>query len=166
MRCFALLFAFVLAGCATADDDLLDDDVFEDTEQEASTQWYTVITKEYFLPTAKIQTEVRKVFASEQEWVEFFGQPSPGIDFTQNLAIFYAPGSSRPELQKAGWRSKLAKVTLSSTGKTLSVTTRLEENGDCAWRRGRPFITATIKRPATLPAYKKFYRDDTVRECD
>jgi hypothetical protein len=159
------LCSILFAGCAVADDDGFDDDVGE-TEQDVSTLWYTPITKEYFLPSAKIRTEVRKVFASEEEWVAFFGEPSPGIDFTKDLAIFYTPGTAREDLQVRGWRARLARVTLSSTGKTLSVTTRLEENGDCATRSTRPFITATVKRPATLPTYKKFYRDDIVRDCD
>lgn len=119
------------------------------------------------MPSAKVATETRKLFKSEAEWVAFFGQPSPGIDFTQSWAVFYTPGAQRDDLMTTpGWRAKLARVSLSATGKTVSITTRLEHNGDCAWRRATPFVTATIKKPASNPPLKRFYRSDTTRSCN
>ncbi len=165
MRCLALLSALALASCAVADEDGFDEEL-EETDQDATTIWYTPITKEYFLPTAKIQTEVKKVFASEEEWVAFFGKPSPGIDFENNLAIFFTPGAGLPAQQKPGYRSRLFKVQLSSTGRTLTIKNGVEYNGDCAWRSARPFITATIPRPAVMPEFKKFYRTDSERSCN
>lgn len=169
MRHLALvsMFACALAACAIADDGFEGAAEIDDTEQDATTLWYTPITKEYFLPSAKITREVKKVFDSEAEWVAFFGKPSPGIDFTSNMAVFYTPGTEHPDQQQEpGYRTRLRRVSLSSTGKTLRVDVGVEYNGDCPSRSARPFITATIKRPAALPTYKKFYRDDTVRDCD
>jgi hypothetical protein len=165
MRRVALSLVLALSACAVADDDAFEDEVTE-TEQDATTVWYTLITKEYFVPSAKITTEVKKVFNSEAEWVAFFGKPSPGIDFTQSMAIFYTPGTAHPDQQEAGYRTRMKKVSVSSTGKTLTINVGVEYNGDCALRTARPFVTATIKRPATMPTYKKFYRNDTVRDCE
>lgn len=153
----------------TWDEEVVLDDPDPDGKADAATLlWYTPITREYFLPSAKITTETRKLFKSEAEWVAYFGQPSPGIDFGQNWAIFYTPGTQTGALATTqGWRAKLARVSLSATGKTVSITTRLELNGEtCPTRSARPFITATIKKPASNPAYKRFYRSDTTRECD
>lgn len=173
-----LLFGVLLAGCLleepidpAIDGDGDDDVVLEDTDPEGKADgttllWFTPITHEYFLPTAKVTAETRKLFKSEAEWVAYFGRPSPGIDFTENWAIFYTPGTQREDLvMDPGWRAKLVRVWLSSTGKTVSITTRLEKNGDCAWRRTTPFVTATIKKPTTNPSYKRFYRSDTTRSC-
>jgi hypothetical protein len=166
----------LITGCADApvdeedlgDDDVVLDDPDPDGKADGATKvWFTPITKEYFLPSAKVAGETRKLFKSEAEWVEYFGQPSPGIDFTHQWAIFYTPGTQTPGLATTpGWRARFARVSLSATGKTLSITTRLELNGeDCDWRSARPFVTATIEKPASNPAYKRFYRSDTTREC-
>jgi hypothetical protein len=128
--------------------------------------WYSPLPGEQFVPSAKIRTEVRRVFESEAEWVEYFGEASPGIDWDSDWAIFYTPGTTRPDLQVAGWRSRIKSVSLSSTGRTLSITTRLEHNGDCPWRRGRPFVTVTIPRTEPAPEFIKFFRSDVVRDCD
>ena len=170
-----LVLAFVLVACAVEHDVEIEDGdsdvVVEDLDadelkaDDPSLVWFTPITKEYFLPSAKIRTETRMLFKSEAEWVAFFGQPSPGIDFTTKWAIFYTPGSQTGELATTrGWRAKFARVRLSSTGKTLSITTRLEMNGDCPTRTGRPFVTATI--PQQMSVYKRFYRSDVTRDCD
>jgi hypothetical protein len=169
------LLAALLAGCIIddIDEEPIDESVvLEDPDPEGkadgvTTLWFTPITREYFLPSAKIATETRKLFKSEAEWVAYFGQPSPGIDFTQSWAIFYTPGTQRADLvMSPGWRAKLSRVSLSSTGQTVSITTRLEMNGDCSWRSARPFVTATIKKPATNPPHKRFYRSDTTRSCN
>ena len=55
MRCLALFSVLALASCAVADEDGLDEEL-EETDQDATTIWYTPITKEYFLPSAKIRT--------------------------------------------------------------------------------------------------------------
>lgn len=171
-----LVLALVLTGCLIDDpgvevdeEGVFDEDVvLDDPDPEGkadgpSTVWYTQITREYFLPSAKVRTETRKLFKSEAEWVAHFGTPSPGIDFTRNWAIFYTPGTDNLEV---GGRARFVKVTLSATGKTLSITTRLEDNGDCAWRSARPFVTATIPKPVSNPAFKRFYKSDTSRSCD
>jgi hypothetical protein len=170
------LVAALLASCVIddIDDEAIEDDsiVLDDPDPEgkadgATTLWFTPITREYFLPTAKVATEARKLFKTEAEWFAFFGEHSPGIDFTQNWAVFYTPGTQREDLAMTpGWRAKLARVSLSSTGQTVSITTRLEMNGDCAWRRATPFVTATIKKPTSNPSYKRFYRSDTTRSCN
>ncbi len=178
MTRFALA-VLLLAGCIgedIADDEaiaaenedlVLDDPDPEGKEDGTTTLWFTPITREYFLPSAKITTETRKLFKSEAEWIAYFGQPSPGIDFTQNWAVFYTPGTQTDDLATTtGWRAKFSRVSLSSTGKTVSITTRLERNGEtCAWRRATPFVTATIKKPASNPPYKRFYKSDTTRSC-
>ena len=169
----AVLVFALLAGCAVdhevedGDSDIvLDDPDAPDGEGKADGVWYTPITKEYFLPTAKVASETRKLFKSEAEWVAYFGQPSPGIDFSTRWAIFYTPGVLRDDLShEPGWRARLARVWLSSTGKTLMITTRLERNGEsCPARSTRPFITATIPQQTTI--YKRFYRSDVTRDCD
>ena len=171
-----LLFLTVLVGCAVDEEaPVLDDEdaeVLDDPELDgdgkadgATTVWFTQITKEYFLPTAKITTEARKLFKSEAEWVAFFGKPSPGINWTTSWAIFYTPGTQRPDLvHTQGWRARFSRVSLSSTGKTLSITTRLEMNGDCPTRTARPFVTATI--PKQTATYKRFYKSDITRVCE
>lgn len=169
-----LLFLTVLVGCAVDEEaPVLDDEdveVLDDPDPEgkadgATTVWFTQITKEYFLPTAKIATETRKLFKSEAEWVAHFGKPSPGIDWSKNWAIFYTPGTQRPDLvHTRGWRARFSRVSLSSTGKTLSITTRLEMNGDCPDRTARPFVTATI--PKQTATYKRFYKSDITRVCE
>jgi hypothetical protein len=63
-----------------------------------------------------------------------------------------------------GWRAKISRVSLSSTGKTLSITTRLELNGECPDRTARPFVTATI--PKQTATYKRFYKSDITRSCE
>ena len=116
-----ILFLTCLASCALGDD-ALDDDTSEDTAEAtgATTVWYTTITREYFLPSAKVAGEVHRVFKSEAEWTAFWGTASPGIDFAHNWAVFYTPGTQRADLAvEAGWHAKLTKVSLSATGKTL-----------------------------------------------
>jgi hypothetical protein len=172
----ATLLVLLLGACVIDDVDQVEDSdeelVLEDPDPDGkadgpTTLWYTPITREYFLPSVKVATETRKLFKSEAEWVAFFGQPSPGIDFDASWAIFYTPGTQRADLVGSpGWRAKLARVRLSATGQTVSITTRLEMNGDCGWRRTAPFITATIKKPATNPPYQRFYRSDTTRSCN
>lgn len=172
MRCslVAIALCLTLSSCALgdgADDGANDDDALAQTEQDTTTQWYTTITREYFVPSAKIATEVHKLFKSEAEWVAFFGEPSPGIDFTTNWAIFYTPGTQRSDLVNArGWRAKLSRVTLSATGKTMTITTRLESNGDCPVRSGKPFITATIHKLDVAPTTVHFAKSDTTRTCE
>jgi hypothetical protein len=162
-----LLLLTCLASCALGDDAYDgDEDLSEDEAEATSTSvWYTPITREYFLPSAMVANDIHKVFKSEAEWTAFWGQASPGIDFTQNWAIFYTPGTQRPDLSNAGWRSYIVKISQSATGKTLSITTKLEHNGSCAWRRGKPFVTATIKKPTTAPTSIRFYRTETTRSC-
>lgn len=160
------LLLLALLGCATdvADEDGDVAEVAEDTDElkadDPSLVWFTPITKEYFLPSAKITSETRMLFKSEAEWIAHFGQPSPGIDFSTEWAIFYTPGTTALE---PGARARIHRVRLSSTGKTLSITTRLEDNGDCAWRSARPFVTATI--PKQTSTYRRFYRSDIERDC-
>lgn len=163
----ALVPAFALVACGVEAEDG-DDEPVGESESAATTVWYTPITKEYFLPSAKVATEQRKLFKSEAEWVAFFGKPSPGIDFTRKWAIFYTPGTERADLVRApGYQAKLSRVSLSSTGATLSITTKLEMNDPaCGTRRTRPFITATIDPPASAPPYKRFYRADAPRTCE
>jgi hypothetical protein len=161
-----LLLLTCLASCALGDDAFDEDAYGEDAADAtgATTVWYTTITHEYFLPSAKIAGEVHKVFKSEAEWVAFWGEASPGIDFAHNWAIFYTPGTQRTDLAtETGWQSKLAKVSLSATGKTLSITTKVEHNGTCATRRAKPFLTATIKKPTVAPTSIRFYRTETTR---
>ena len=159
-----------LASCAIGDIEEFDDEQYSEDEAEATstTVWYTPITREYFLPSALVASEVRKVFKSEAEWTAFWGpnHMPPGIDWATQWVVFYTPGTQRADLKtELGWQAKLAKVSLSATGKTLSITTKLEHNGTCPARRARPFITATIPRPAVAPTYIKFYRSDVTRSC-
>lgn len=176
VRGLLLALSLVLTSCVGVDADVdLDDEgafdedlVLDDPDPEGkadgpSTLWYTQITREYFLPSAKVRKETRKLFKSEDEWVAHFGTPSPGIDFTDNWAIFYTPGTDNLEV---GDRARFVKVTLSGTGRTVSITTRLERNGACAWRSARPFVTATIRKPASNPDLKRFFKSDTTRACD
>ena len=170
-----LLVLTLLAACAVEEDyveiegdDEVIDDPDPDGKQDAALVWFTPITKEYFLPSVKVATENRKLFRSEAEWAAFFGRESPGIDWSKNWAIFYTPGTQTPGLTMApGWRARVNRVSLSSTGKTLYITTRLEMNGDCPARTTRPFVTATIpKQTLGDVAYKRFYKSDITRECD
>ena len=171
-----LLVLTLLAACAVEEeyvelegDEEVVDDPDPDGKQDAALVWFTPITKEYFLPSAKVATESRKVFRSESEWKDFFGAASPGIDWSKNWAIFYTPGTQRPDLvMTPGWRARVNRVSLSSTGKTLSITTRLEMNGaSCPARSARPFVTATIpKQTLGDVAYKRFYKSDITRECE
>lgn len=173
-----LLLVTVLVGCAIDEEPITEPitedeaiEVVDDPDPEGKADgarlvWYTPITKEYFLPTAKLATETRKLFKSEAEWVAFFGQASPGIDFSRRWAIFYTPGTQRPDLLVTpGWRAQLSRVSVSSTGKTLSITTRLEMNGvTCPSRTARPFVTATI--PTQTATLKRFYKSDITRDCE
>lgn len=169
-----LLLLTVLVGCAVEDEPVSDDadlEVLDDPDPDgkadgATLVWYTPITTEYFLPSAKVAIETRKLFKSEAEWVAYFGQASPGIDFTKHWAIFYTPGTQRSDLvMTPGWRARLSRVSLSSTGKTLSITTRLEMNGEtCPARTSRPFVTATI--PKQTATWKRFYKSDITRDCE
>jgi hypothetical protein len=61
--------------------------------------------------------------------------------------------------------ARIDSVRISSTGLTVMVTTSLEQNGNCASRRSRPFLLVAVPRPSTPPPYTRFYRNDRTRTC-
>jgi hypothetical protein len=169
----AVVALVALAACAVdqgdmIDGDAIDGDVADDPDPEgkaddATLIWYTPLPGEQFLPTAKLQVETRRLFKTEAQWVAFFDQPSPSIDWSTRWVIFYAPGNNTLEV---GDRAKLSRVRLSASGKTLSITTRLEGREDaCPWRSARPFVLASIPPIASKPT-TRYYKSDVELTCN
>jgi len=167
----ALASAAVTTGCAVDD---LDQDVAGPDpaldgpgggkDDGATTLPLRFLPGELIVPSAVIQDEVRKVFRTEEALEATLGIANPGIDFAREWAVFYTPGMSRPDLLP-GFRARIETVRISSTGLTIMTTTALEQNGDCAPRRSRPFLLVAVPRPADPPPYTRFYRADRTRSC-
>ncbi|MBZ0234286.1 MAG: hypothetical protein K8M05_18290 [Deltaproteobacteria bacterium] len=180
MRALAAIvvsLAMTVAGCGLEtealdgeDDDLAEvegDDpaATEDGKDDSATRLpLRFLPGELFLPTARIQDEVRRVFRTEAALEAALGIENPGIDFAREWAVFYTPGLARTDLLP-GFMARIDTVRVSSTGLTIMVTTSLEQNGDCAPRRSRPFLLVAVPRPATPPPYTRFYRNDRTRSC-
>jgi hypothetical protein len=170
----ALVFAAVGSACTTEEDLAAQGDVAgEDPaldgpdggkEDSATTLPLRFLDREVFVPSASIRNEVRKVFRSAAELKATLGMDNPGIDFSREWAVFYTPGMSRTDLLP-GYLARIDTVKLSSTGLTLMATTSLEQNGNCASRRSRPFLLVAIPKPATPPPYTRFTRADRTRSC-
>ena len=167
VRPIAFALAIAVAGCvAEAGPDLEEDETsVDDGKLDSSTLPLRFLPGEQFVPTASIQSEVRKVFRTEAELLAFFGPTyeNPGIDFDNEWAVFYAPGN--PNL-RAGDRARIETVSLSLTGLTLKVTTNLERQGEnCPPRSTRPFLMVAVPIPDDPPPYTRFYRADRTRTC-
>jgi hypothetical protein len=160
-----LVLGLGLAGCmaeAGSDEDV---EAVDDHALDSANLPLRFLPGELFVPSAVIQSEVRKVFRTEAELEAALQMDNPGIDFTREWAVFYAPGSTNPALTP-GARARIDFVSLSSTGLTLKVTTALEQNGtNCPTRRTRPFLLVAIPIPDHPPAYTRFYRADRTRVC-
>ena len=122
------------------------------------------LERELFVPSARLRTEVRKVFRTEAALEAELGIDNPGIDFSREWAVFYTPGLDRTDLAP-GFMARVDRARVSSTGLTLMITTSLEQNGACAARRSRPFLLVAIRRPADPPPYTRFDRADRTRSC-
>lgn len=160
-------------GCGVEDDAPLGDVAGDDPalgatddgkDDSATTLALRFLPGEQFVPSASIRTEVRRVFRTEAELETALGMDNPGIDFSREWAVFYTPGMSRTDLLP-GFQARIDSVRVSSTGLTLMVTTALEQNGNCATRRSRPFLLVAVPKPATPPPYTRFYRADRTRSC-
>jgi hypothetical protein len=168
------LAALAPAGCATDDDLALQGDVAGDDpaldgpdggkDDSATTLPLRFTDRELFVSSAAIRGEVRRVFRSAAELKSALGLDNPGIDFAREWAVFYTPGMARTDLLP-GFMARIDTVKVSSTGLTLTVTTSLEQNGNCAARRSRPFLLVAIPKPADPPPYTRFVRADRTRAC-
>ena len=161
----SLLSALTVTACvadAGPEEDLDADEGAADSSADLPLRF---LPGELFVPSAVIQTEVRKVFRTEAALEAALQMDNPGIDFSHEWAVFYAPGNTNPDLVP-GARARVEHVSLSSTGLTLKVTSVLEKNGtNCPSRSSRPFILVAIEIPADPPPYTRFYRADRTRVC-
>lgn len=177
LAAIVVLLAVTMAGCGlepepadgeaedvvevAGDDPAATDDGKDDSATSLPLRF---LPGELFLPSAKLQTEVRRVFRTEAALEEALGIDNPGIDFSREWAVFYTPGMSRTDLLP-GFMARIDTVRVSSTGLTIMVTTSLEQNGNCPGRRTRPFLLVAVRRPETPPPYTRFYRNDRTRAC-
>jgi hypothetical protein len=172
MRVVAALLMFLFLACAVEEPMLVDVDVAGDDpaaaadgkDDSAATLPLRFLPGELFVPSAVIATEVRRVFRTEAALEAELGIDNPGIDFAREWAVFYTPGLSRTDLAP-GFMARIDTVRISSTGLTIMVTTSLEQNGNCASRRSRPFLLVAVPRPENPPPYTRFYRNDRTRTC-
>jgi hypothetical protein len=170
----ALVVSVVLAGCGVeieedldvaGDDPAATQDASEGKDDSAATLPLRFLPGELFVPSAAIRTEVRRVFRTEAALETALGMENPGIDFSREWAVFYAPGAENLAGLAPGVMARIDAVRISSTGLTIMVTTSLEQNGNCAPRRSRPFLLVAVPRPADPPPYTRFYRNDRTRTC-
>jgi hypothetical protein len=164
VRTIPLILAIAVAGCIAEAGDLEEDETsVDDAEVDSTTLPLRFLPGEQFVPSAVIATEVRKVFRTEAELEAFMQMDNPGIDFSREWAVFYAPGR---DALTPGARARIETVSLSATGLTLKVTTALEANGtNCPSRSTRPFIWVAVPIPDEPPPYTRFYRADRTRVC-
>ncbi|HUQ01848.1 MAG TPA: hypothetical protein VM261_05095 [Kofleriaceae bacterium] len=175
----AIAMALAASACAVDAEDVADDEVGEvagddpaatrdasdGKDDSATTLPLRFLPGEQFVPSAAIRTEVRRVFRTEAALEEALGMENPGIDFSREWAVFYAPGSANIAELAPGFMARIDSVRISSTGLTVMVTTSLEQNGNCAARRSRPFLIVAVPRPATPPPYTRYYKNDRTRAC-
>jgi hypothetical protein len=155
----------LLSGCIADAGDPEDDLDTDDAEATGTTLPLRFLPGELFVPSAAIRDEVREVFRTEAELEAVLAMDNPGIDFSREWGVFYAPGSTNDDLA-AGSRARIDTVRVSSTGKTILVTTALEQNGEaCPPRSTRPFLLVAVPIPDAEPALTRFYRADRVRDC-
>jgi hypothetical protein len=170
-----LALTTLFAACGVETDDGIEDDTgdvagddpaatAEGKDDSATTLPLRFLPGELFVPTASIQSEVRRVFRTEASLEAALGMENPGIDFSREWAVFYTPGVSRTDLLP-GFMARIDTVRISSTGLTIMVTTSLEQNGNCPSRRSRPFLLVAVPKPASPPPYTRFYRNDRTRAC-
>jgi hypothetical protein len=169
----ALALAALTGAACTEDLDEVGDVAGEDPaldgpeggkDDSAATLPLRFLDGELFVPSAKIRTEVRRVFRTEAALEAELGIENPGIDFSREWAVFYTPGMSRTDLLP-GFMARIDRVRISSTGLTIMVTTSLEQNGNCATRRSRPFLLVAVPKPAEPPPYTRYDRADRTRSC-
>jgi hypothetical protein len=89
---------------------------------------------------------------------------SVGLDFSRSWAVFYAAGARRT----GGFTASVEKIQLSSTGKTLTVTTALSSPGpDCLVTQAltKPVSLVKFAKPRTTTAASRFLKHDTTRSC-
>jgi len=167
----AALSAASLAACGELSSGL-GDEVFgyvEDASFESKADAGSITFRvasggyDYGLPTAKLQTETRKLFKTAAAFRTYFGGATPpNVDWTKEWAVFYTPGS--PNLVRGSWAT-VRSVKLSSTGATLTVTTRHLKPGNCTPDRGRPFVIVAFAKPRPSPTSTRFVKDDYTRSC-
>ena len=174
-RWLAAFYALsLLGGCAGFGDETEVDGDVQDARADVGkgdgpSLRYTFVPNAS-LPTAKVQTEARRVFRTAASFRQYFGAEPPGLDFNQRWLVFYTPGAGTPGLRnERGWKASLVSVRTSDSGATLKVTTRLERIvAGCPGPTGptRPFVLASFARPAKVPASNRYYRDDRTKTCD
>jgi hypothetical protein len=87
-----------------------------------------------------------KVFTTAAAYQAFFGTAAPAqVDFATEYAIYYAAGPKNT----GGYEANVLKVTLSASGKTITVSTETVSPGNTC------LVTQALTSPATLVTVKK-----------
>jgi hypothetical protein len=165
----ALCFlSLVLAGCSDGETDVTEEgsvgDVSTDPDakNDALTIPFTVFTDD---TSAVGQTETRKLFTSASAYTAFFGHAPPStVSFGSEWVVFYSAGVK----PTGGYTASIARISRSSSGTTLKVTTSLESAGsDCFVTEAftRPNVLVKFKRLSPRPSSVRFYRADTTHSC-
>ena len=110
------------------------------------------------VPASVGTTETRKVFTTADSFRRFFGFATT-VDFSRRWVVFYSAGIK----PTGGYAASIPLVTVSASGRTLEVNTRLDSPGvGCPVTRAptKPMVLASFARPSPQPGAVRYYKSD------
>jgi len=154
-----LLLAAALVACSAAPDI---DDTDLGVEEARATALSFFAYSSFDIPADIGARETRVVFRDRAAFRSFFRRDAPdGVDFRRQWLVYYSAGV----LPSADYRASIARLSLSASGQTVSITTELASPGPtCAGRRAptRHHALALFDRPRNSPATRFLQRRSTL----
>jgi len=150
-----------LAGCA-ADVEL--DEAGAGVDELRATSLSFFAYPSFDIPADIGARETRVVFRDRASFRTFFRRDAPdGVDFRRQWLVYYSAGV----LPRADYRASIDRMSLSATGRTLSITTELASPGDTCRGRATPtrhHVLAVVDRPRNNPE-TRFLRRSSTLDC-
>lgn len=150
-----------LAGCAA---DLTEESSEANVDELRATTLSFFAYSSFDIPADIGARETRVVFRDRASFRAFFRRDAPdGVDFRRQWLVYYSAGV----LPRADYRASIYRMSLSATGRTVSITTELASPGSTCRGGGAPtrhHVLAVFDRPRNNPD-TRFLRRATTLDC-
>ncbi|MBI4509231.1 MAG: protease complex subunit PrcB family protein [Deltaproteobacteria bacterium] len=156
-----------LSACAVESEDVLSEEIVSSGDNEAKADHADIAFTEFSDDTSSAPgSEARKLFTTAAQYRAYFGHPAPaGVNWRSDWVVYYSAGGQNT----GGYDASISNITVTHSGVTLKVTTTLESPGPgcpVTMAFSRPDVLVKFKRPTRRPRNVRFYKDDTVRDCN
>jgi len=155
-----------LGACATIEDDAVEfADPAETTDDGKADQPDLAVTVLEAPAPTRADAVAVGVIKSKAAWKQVFGAAAPSsIDFGTQWVAYYTAGHQAT----GGFAATIARVRLSDTGRTLRITTRLDQPGaGCAVTQAAtsPYAVVVFARPASAPGANRYTAETRTVAC-